>query len=49
MKNNFEKELEKIYVIQPITAENANKFENAKRMYQSSTIFSSSLIYEGGN
>ena len=27
MKNNFEKELEKIYVIQPITAENANKFE----------------------
>ena len=27
MKNNFEKELEKIYVIQPIIAENANKFE----------------------
>ncbi len=27
MKNNLEKELEKIYVIQPITHENADKFE----------------------
>lgn len=27
MKNNFEKELEKIYVIQPITGENADKFK----------------------